>query len=88
MKVCMYQKCGKEFEPLKPKAVFCSAKCRVYQNRLSKKKVVKEKNKVVIPEKEIPEKKDKVTDTETTVKESTKGLTAFQIYQRQKLGLK
>lgn len=30
-KIC--QHCGKEFEPGKPFAKFCSAKCRVYYNR-------------------------------------------------------
>ena len=36
MKVCLYSKCQKEFEPLKPKAKFCSAKCRVYYSRENK----------------------------------------------------
>jgi predicted nucleic acid-binding Zn ribbon protein len=33
MKKCLYSKCGKEFEPNKPKQKFCSDKCRVYWNR-------------------------------------------------------
>lgn len=33
MKQCKYEKCQKDFEPLKPKAIYCSAKCRVYGNR-------------------------------------------------------
>ena len=37
MKKCKYEKCKKDFEPLKPKAIYCSAKCRVYGNRLIKK---------------------------------------------------
>ena len=35
MKQCLH--CKKEFEPLKPKAIFCSAKCRVYWHRANKK---------------------------------------------------
>lgn len=35
MKKCLRQKCQKEFEPNKPKQVFCSAKCRVYNSRES-----------------------------------------------------
>lgn len=33
MKQCKYEGCKKEFNPQKPKAVYCSAKCRVYGNR-------------------------------------------------------
>ena len=33
MKICNYSKCGKEFEPKKPKQVFCSDVHRVYANR-------------------------------------------------------
>jgi hypothetical protein len=33
MKQCEYSKCRKEFDPQKPKARFCSDKCRVYGNR-------------------------------------------------------
>jgi len=36
MKKCLRQKCQKEFEPNKPKQVFCSAKCRVYFSREEK----------------------------------------------------
>jgi len=36
MKKCLRQKCQKEFEPNKPKQVFCSAKCRVYFSRENK----------------------------------------------------
>jgi hypothetical protein len=33
MKKCLREKCPNEFEPNKPKQVFCSAKCRVYYSR-------------------------------------------------------
>jgi hypothetical protein len=33
MKVCFRGNCKKEFEPNKPKQVFCSDKCRVYASR-------------------------------------------------------
>lgn len=33
MKICARKKCGKEFEPNKPKQIFCSANCRVYSKR-------------------------------------------------------
>jgi hypothetical protein len=33
VKRCLYSKCGKEFEPKKPKQKFCSAIHRVYYNR-------------------------------------------------------
>jgi hypothetical protein len=33
MKKCLRQKCGKEFEPSKPKQVYCSTKCRTYAFR-------------------------------------------------------
>lgn len=36
MKKCLRQKCQKDFEPNKPKQVFCSAKCRVYFSREEK----------------------------------------------------
>ncbi len=46
MKKCLRLKCQKEFEPNKPKQVFCSAKCRVYFSR---------ENKVpVVPIKKLP----------------------------------
>lgn len=34
MKKCLH--CGKDFEPKKPKAIFCSDKCRTYAFRKSK----------------------------------------------------
>jgi hypothetical protein len=37
MKKCLREKCPNEFEPNKPKQVFCSAKCRVYYSREKKK---------------------------------------------------
>lgn len=37
MKKCLRKKCQQEFEPNKPKQVFCSAKCRVYYSREEKK---------------------------------------------------
>ncbi len=37
MKKCLRLKCQKEFEPNKPKQVFCSDKCRVYFSREKKK---------------------------------------------------
>lgn len=36
MKKCLRKKCQKDFEPNKPKQVFCSAKCRVYFSREEK----------------------------------------------------
>jgi hypothetical protein len=33
MKNCLRKKCQREFEPKKPKQVFCSPKCRVYHRR-------------------------------------------------------
>ncbi len=33
MKKCLRKKCQKDFEPNKPKQVFCSDKCRVYNSR-------------------------------------------------------
>lgn len=39
MKKCLRKKCQKEFEPNKPKQVFCSAKCRVYFSREEKEQV-------------------------------------------------
>ena len=35
MKNCLF--CKKEFEPKKPKAIYCSDKCRTYSNRKNKK---------------------------------------------------
>lgn len=49
MKKCLRKKCQKEFEPNKPKQVFCSAKCRVYFSREEKEEqailVIKDLNK-------------------------------------------
>ncbi len=35
MKICSY--CKNEFEPKKPKAIYCSTKCRTYAHRDKKK---------------------------------------------------
>lgn len=50
---CLRNSCQIEFEPNKPKQVFCSAKCRVYYSRENKstvknKNVNGEKDKVII----------------------------------------
>jgi len=42
MKNCLRKKCQKEFEPNKPKQVFCSDKCRVYWNREKKASLIPE----------------------------------------------
>jgi len=41
VKKCLRQKCGKEFEPAKPKQKYCTDKCRTYAYREKQ----KEKNK-------------------------------------------
>lgn len=40
MKQCL--QCKTEFKPLKPKAIFCSAKCRVYWHRANPKTKVQD----------------------------------------------
>jgi len=84
MKKCLRQKCQKEFEPNKPKQVFCSAKCRVY---FSREKESPKEEKPPTPKNDVPKNKGKKSDVSTP--EPKKGqLTAFEIYQRTKLGLK
>lgn len=53
MKKCLRKKCQKEFEPNKPKQVFCSAKCRVYFSR---------EEKDAPEEKSVPDGKTQVTN--------------------------
>lgn len=48
MKKCLRQKCQKEFEPNKPKQVFCSAKCRVYFSREEKKDFEVKKSPITV----------------------------------------
>ena|SRR6185312_40477 len=57
MKKCLRQKCQKEFEPNKPKQVFCSAKCRVYFSRELKKQ---------IEENNLPKNKKKILEERNT----------------------
>lgn len=47
MKKCLRQKCQKEFEPNKPKQIFCSAKCRVYFSRENKTELDNRDNKLI-----------------------------------------
>ena len=51
MKKCLRQKCGKEFEPKKPKQMFCCDACRVYSKRESQppKKRGRPKKEVQLP---------------------------------------
>lgn len=36
MRKCLREKCGKEFEPKRPKSKFCSDQCRIYNHRETK----------------------------------------------------
>lgn len=45
MKNCLH--CKNDFEPKKPKQIFCSDKCRVYSNRAKKTALKNEYDKVV-----------------------------------------
>lgn len=45
MKLCLY--CEKDFEPKKPKAIYCSNKCRTYANRKNRKLVPKDINWII-----------------------------------------
>lgn len=71
MKECLRLECKEQFEPNKPKQVFCSAKCRVYYNRAEKKKLekqqdifkpVKETVQKILPTKKLHKKNDDPTE--------------------------
>lgn len=59
MKQCEYSKCGQMFDPKKPKARFCSDKCRVYWNRA--------KGKVSSPQPVPPKPKPNPVKTEVEI---------------------
>lgn len=85
MKKCSYSKCGKEFEPLKPKAIYCSPKCRVYGNR--------EKNiaELAIGQKEVkkPDEKVEILPTENKVTKTRQDVSDFwKKRMADKLGIK
>ncbi|MEO7584888.1 MAG: hypothetical protein ABIS74_17970 [Ferruginibacter sp.] len=61
MKKCLRVKCQKEFEPNKPKQVFCSAKCRVYFSR-EQKVGEKKETALVTPVKKVLAKKEEKSD--------------------------
>jgi len=87
---CLY--CGEKMESKTAKKKFCSTLHRVYYNRELANKILSETKKTskiaAKIEKKVEAVENVVSKLEPTVKESAKGLTSFQIYQRQKLGLK
>lgn len=74
MKKCKRIKCSKEFEPNKPKQVFCSDKCRVYFSRENKVAVeIIGEQKVFVPKnKPVLDKFGKILVSEGEVKKETK----------------
>lgn len=73
MKKCLRQKCQKDFEPNKPKQVFCSAKCRVYYSREEKVKpeIIGER-KVFIPKNQpVLDKYSKILVGEKVIKKES-----------------
>ena len=72
-------------ESVTAKKKFCSPKCKVYYNRELGAKVLAETKKSVQKAEKI---ETKVKEVATSVTETKKELTAFELYQRKKLGLK
>lgn len=83
MKIC--KECGKEFEPINKKGIFCSNKCRQKDYRKTVSKILKAAKKI-----NTTDAKTKSESKQVAIKVNAKEveLTAFQIYQRKKLGLK
>jgi hypothetical protein len=97
MKKCLYSKCEKEFEPNKPKQVFCCAVHRVYWNREQNAKISDtptnylkpENSQVLIPKASTVSMKDAMKNMSgEKPKEEKKELTEFERIRNKKLGIK
>ncbi len=66
MKKCAY--CGNEFEPKKPKAIYCSTKCRTYAHR---KKAIENNKNIGIGTIELPKDYVKFTKVGILKKDGT-----------------
>jgi len=91
MKQCLRKKCGKDFEPTKPKQMYCSNKCRTYAFREKQKDVVvvTKTDKKKPPKKEAEEMSEelvnKIIAIQTQPKPSFIDIKNFKAYKEKQI---